>query len=134
MAAHPLRQAYEVAWCTQARNNARGMSAPYLRGGTLSNTVIAVIPDGVITGLRYIQTDFYVQIMGYGDFTKLNIPYGDYGGELDPHGATGEGNPVGGNVTNNRSGSDVSYEEWMVSRVFVYAIESCTNLNCRCLL
>jgi hypothetical protein len=31
----------------------------------------------------------------------------------DPHGATGDGNPVGGNVTSNITGADVSYEEWM---------------------
>jgi hypothetical protein len=53
--------------------------------------------------------------MGFGDFTQLNIPYGDYGGELDPHGAQGDGNPVGGNVTTNVTGQDVNYEEWMVS-------------------
>jgi hypothetical protein len=88
---------------------------PILFPSIVFSPALLVIPDGVITGLRYIETDFYVQIMGYGDFTKLNIPYGDFGGELDPHGATGDGNPVGGNVTNNRSGSDVSYEEWMVS-------------------
>jgi hypothetical protein len=35
------------------------------------------------------------------------------GGELDPHGATNMGNPVGGNVTSNVSGKDVFYEEWM---------------------
>lgn len=57
----------------------------------------------------------YVQIMGYGDLTKINIAPGDYGGELDPHGATGEGNPVGGNVTTNiTTGSDLNYQEWMM--------------------
>jgi hypothetical protein len=28
---------------------------------------------------------------GVGDLTKINIPAGDAGGELDPHGATGNG-------------------------------------------
>jgi hypothetical protein len=37
-----------------------------------------------------------VQITGYGDFTNMNIPTGDEGGELDPHGAYGSGNPIGG--------------------------------------
>jgi hypothetical protein len=41
------------------------------------------------------RVEFYVQIFGYGDFTKLNIPDKDEGGELDPHGASGAGNPVG---------------------------------------
>lgn len=35
------------------------------------------------------------------------------GGELDPHGAENLGNPIGGNVTSDVSGSDVFYEEWM---------------------
>jgi hypothetical protein len=52
-------------------------------------------------------------LWSFGDFTKINIMAGDLGGELDPHGATGLGNPVGGNVTTNASGQDVSYEEWM---------------------
>lgn len=51
--------------------------------------------------------------MANGDFTKINLMPGDQGGELDPHGATGLGNPVGGNVTSNITGSDVFYEEWM---------------------
>ena len=49
----------------------------------------------------------------WGDFTKMNVAEGDMGGELDPHGATGNGNPVGGNVTSNITGEDVHYEEWM---------------------
>jgi len=88
-------EAYEVAWCTQPRNNAR------------------VIPDGTITAVHFVKTPLYWQIQGFGDFTKINIASGDQGGELDPHGATGDGNPVGGNVTANATGSDVHYEEWM---------------------
>jgi hypothetical protein len=48
-----------------------------------------------------------------GDFTKIDIMANDEGGELDPHGATGDGNPIGGNVTANATGADVHYEEWM---------------------
>jgi len=89
-------ETFEVAWCTQQRNNAR------------------LIPDGTISGVSFLKTDAYVQVYGYGDFTRLNIPNGDFGGELDPHGAFGTGNPVGGNVTSNISGTDVSYAEWML--------------------
>ncbi|KAL1411467.1 hypothetical protein Q8F55_002423 [Vanrija albida] len=84
-----------VAWCTQPRNNAR------------------VIPDGTVTSAHFVKTPVYWQIQGFGDFTKLNIAAGDAGGELDPHGATNLGNPVGGNVTTTATGPDVSYEEWM---------------------
>ena len=52
-------------------------------------------------------------MLSAGDLTKINIAQGDEGGELDPHGATGLGNPVGGNVTCNVTGQDVSYQEWM---------------------
>jgi hypothetical protein len=102
----------EVAWCTQQRNNAR------------------VIPDGTITGVSFLKTDFYVQLIGYGDLTKLNIPAGDFGGELDPHGAFGDGNPVGGNVTSNITGSDQHFAEWMLYIDFnQFCIRVCTNAN-----
>ncbi|PWN50541.1 hypothetical protein IE53DRAFT_387139 [Violaceomyces palustris] len=84
-----------VAYCTKPRNNAR------------------VIPDGTVTAAHFVKTPLYVQIMALGDFTKIGIPAGDEGGELDPHGATNMGNPIGGNVTSNVSGQDVFYEEWM---------------------
>ena len=84
-----------VAWCTLPRNNAR------------------VIPDGTITAAHFVKTPLYVQLMALGDFTRIGLPEGDEGGELDPHGATNMGNPVGGNVTSNVSGEDVFYEEWM---------------------
>lgn len=84
-----------VAWCVQPRNNAR------------------VIPDGTLHSVAFVRTPLYYQVHGYGDFTRLNIKEGDNGGELDPHGAKGTGNPVGGNVTCNATGTDVSYQEWM---------------------
>ncbi|KAJ7457369.1 hypothetical protein FB451DRAFT_1098095 [Mycena latifolia] len=103
----------EVAWCTKPRNNAR------------------VIPDGTITGVSFLKTDFYVQIMGSGDFTKLNVAQGDEGGELDPHGAFGAGNPVGGNVTTNIvDGVDEPIAEWML---YIsdnqFCLRACTNAN-----
>ncbi|KAJ7187192.1 hypothetical protein C8R46DRAFT_1059132 [Mycena filopes] len=103
----------EVAWCTKPRNNAR------------------VIPDGTITGVSFLKTDFYVQIMGTGDFTKLNIQSGDEGGELDPHGATGAGNPAGGNVTTNTvDGLDEPIAEWMMFIDFnQFCVRACTNAN-----
>lgn len=71
--------------------------------------------------------DFYVQLMAYGDFTKINLEAGDYGGELDPHGASGDGNPVGGNVTTNVvTGEDLHFTEWMV-RIPTSPFELCTH-------
>ncbi|KAJ7450028.1 hypothetical protein B0H11DRAFT_324553 [Mycena galericulata] len=103
----------EVAWCTKPRNNAR------------------VIPDGTITGVSFLKTDFYVQLLGTGDFTKLNIANGDEGGELDPHGATGAGNPVGGNVTTTiADGIDEPIAEWMLYiSANQFCLRACINAN-----
>lgn len=107
-------ETFEVAWCTQARNDAR------------------VIPDGTITGVSLLKTDMYVQIMGYGNLSMLNIPVGDWGGELDPHGATGAGNPVGGNVTTNMTidGQTINVAEWMLYVDYEqFCFRACTWAN-----
>ncbi|KAF9788303.1 hypothetical protein BJ322DRAFT_1002473 [Thelephora terrestris] len=73
-----------------------------------------LIPAGSITGAHFVQTPDYVQITGVGDLTSLNIPAGDAGGELDPHGATGNGNPVGGLVFSSafNNGQLQQLHEW----------------------
>ncbi|KAI0728470.1 hypothetical protein C8Q72DRAFT_370394 [Fomitopsis betulina] len=71
-----------------------------------------LIPDGTITGAHFVQTPDYIQINGVGDLTKLNIPSGDSGGELDPHGADGNGNPIGGLVFSSAFGQLQQVHEW----------------------
>ncbi|KAG8907631.1 hypothetical protein FRB99_003093 [Tulasnella sp. 403] len=72
-----------------------------------------LLPDGTITGAHWVQTPDYVQVTGIGDFTKIGIPASDSGGELDPHGADGNGNPIGGLVFGNSyGGSYIQYHEW----------------------
>ncbi|GAA5858820.1 hypothetical protein JCM1840_006572 [Sporobolomyces johnsonii] len=73
----------EVAWCTASGHGAR------------------VIPEGSIHSAHFLRTPHYIQVTGTGDFTSINIARGDEGGELDPHGATGNGNPIGGLVFSN---------------------------------
>ncbi|TRM57276.1 hypothetical protein BD626DRAFT_560468 [Schizophyllum amplum] len=70
----------EVAWCTKPGRGTR------------------LIPDGALTGVQFMRTSAYVQVIGFMDQTKINIADGDYGGELDPHGADLRGNPMGGLV------------------------------------
>lgn len=93
-----VSEQYEVAWCTKDH-------------GT------RLIPQGTLTGVHFVKTDSYVQVTGTGDFTKINIKDGDQGGELDPHGATGDGNPIGGLVyTTAFSNGGKKHEqinEWM---------------------
>ncbi|SCV73349.1 BQ2448_7275 [Microbotryum intermedium] len=56
------------------------------------------VPQDVFTGAHYLVTPHYTQITAIGDFTKVNVKAADEGGELDPHGATEAGNPIGGLV------------------------------------
>ena len=84
----------EVAWCLNPNLGTR------------------LIPNGTLTGVHFIHTPDYVQVTGTGNLTNINIASGDEGGELDPHGANGNGNPVGGLVFGNVSGVIKQYHEW----------------------
>ncbi|GAA6011686.1 hypothetical protein JCM10207_004209 [Rhodosporidiobolus poonsookiae] len=81
---------HEVTWCTANGHGSR------------------VMPAGTIKSAHYLKTPHYTQVTGTGDFTKINVKAGDQGGELDPHGATGLGNPIGSLVFNN----GVQIHEW----------------------
>ncbi|CAE6468958.1 unnamed protein product [Rhizoctonia solani] len=83
-----------------------------------------LIPDGTIKGAHFVQTPDYVQVTGWGDFTKMNVPKGDAGGELDPHGADGLGNPHGGLVFGSSFGKLQQYHEWTN---FMSATEFCVR-------
>ncbi|WWC85490.1 uncharacterized protein L201_000354 [Kwoniella dendrophila CBS 6074] len=76
-----------------------------------------LIPQGTLSGAHFVKVESekvsYVQVTGNGDLTKLLIPAGDEGGELDPHSWTGLGNPQGGLVfTNAFSGQYEQTHEW----------------------
>lgn len=83
--------------------------------GAGANVSVVAVPEGAITGAHYLETPHYTQITGVGDFTRMNVQEGDQvrrfpfsptellttasrGGELDPHGQDGNGNPIGGLV------------------------------------
>lgn len=42
----------------------------------------------------------------------VNVPAGDEGGELDPHGADGLGNPIGGIVLQQSGNTKYQLGEW----------------------
>ncbi|KAG6836032.1 hypothetical protein H0H93_012122 [Arthromyces matolae] len=67
-----------VAWCTKPGRGTR------------------LIPAGALKGVQFMRTPAYVQVVGFIDQTQVNIADGDWGGELDPHGADLRGNPMGG--------------------------------------
>ena len=58
-----------VAWCTKPGHGTR------------------LIPAGALQGVQWMKTPDYVQAVGYIDQTFINILRGDWGGEMDPHGA-----------------------------------------------
>ena len=75
-----------------------------------------LIPDGTLKGAHFIKTPNFLQVTGFGDFTSMHIANHDEGGELDPHGATGAGNPPGGLVfsrnVKGQEGQWVQLKEW----------------------
>ncbi|KAH8118033.1 hypothetical protein DFH11DRAFT_1571992 [Phellopilus nigrolimitatus] len=83
-------EAREVAWCTSPGHGTR------------------VIPPGAITGAQWLYAKNYVQVVGFIDQTKVNLAASDEGGELDPHGADEQGNPLGGLVYSNGFGQSSS--------------------------
>lgn len=82
-----------VAWCTKPGRGTR------------------LIPQGALTGVQFMRTSAYVQVVGFIDQTKINIADGDYGGEMDPHGADLRGNPLGGLVYTNAFGGGNTPEQ-----------------------
>jgi hypothetical protein len=83
-----------VAYCTKSGRGTRTM------------------PNGTLKGVHFVKTPEYVQITGVGNFTKINVPKGDAGGELDNRGADGKGNPIGGLLFGNTFGQNYQYHEW----------------------
>ncbi|CAE6369767.1 unnamed protein product [Rhizoctonia solani] len=76
-------EAAEVAWCSKKGHGTR------------------VIPGGALKGVQFLKTPDYVQITGFIDQTQINLQSDDSGGELDPHGADEQGNPIGGLMFSN---------------------------------
>jgi len=66
-----------VAWCTKPGRGTR------------------VIPEGALKGVQFLRAPAYLAVTGFIDQTMINIAAGDSGGEEDPHGADGLGNPMG---------------------------------------
>lgn len=58
-----------IAWCTKPGHGTR------------------LIPAGALTGVQMLKTADYIQVVGFIDQTLINMADGDYGGEMDPHGA-----------------------------------------------
>ncbi|CAE6507490.1 unnamed protein product [Rhizoctonia solani] len=77
-----------VAWCTKPGRGTR------------------LIPAGALTGVQFMKTPDYVQVVGFIDQANVNMQFDDGGGEMDPHGADQRGNPLGGLVFSNAFGTD----------------------------
>lgn len=75
-----------VAWCTKPGRGTR------------------LIPDGALTGVQFVRAPDYVQVVGFVNQEMINIAAGDYGGEMDPHGADLRGNPMGGIIFSQQFG------------------------------
>ncbi|KAH9484616.1 hypothetical protein JR316_0004098 [Psilocybe cubensis] len=61
-----------------------------------------LIPPDAITGLQWVKTSAYIQVTGFIKNSGLGLDDNPgNGGELDPHGADLQGNPLGGVVFSN---------------------------------
>lgn len=58
-----------VAWCTNPSHGTR------------------LIPKDSLHGIQFMRTPDYVQVSGFINQSRINLKDGDYGGEMDPHGA-----------------------------------------------
>ncbi|KAJ8506900.1 hypothetical protein ONZ45_g5956 [Pleurotus djamor] len=94
-----------VAWCSKPGHGTR------------------LIPEGTLRSLQFIRAPDYISIVGHIDQTKLNIAAGDFGGELDPHGADLRGNPLGGLLYSNSwsGGNNDSYTQVIEWHQFIGA-------------
>ncbi|KAG8799927.1 hypothetical protein FRC16_004099, partial [Serendipita sp. 398] len=101
-----------VAYCTKGTHGTR------------------VFPPGTFKGVHWVKTPDYVQITGQGDFTKIHVPKGDEGGELDNHGADGNGNPIGGLIYGNVFGNNQQFHEWTEFLSYKeFCIRACVGPN-----
>lgn len=71
-----------------------------------------LIPRGALTGVQFMKTPDYIQVVGFIDQTQINMAAEDWGGEMDPHGADLRGNPMGGVLFSNAwSGGGDKYQQ-----------------------
>ncbi|KAF9487570.1 hypothetical protein BDN71DRAFT_1458410, partial [Pleurotus eryngii] len=66
-----------------------------LHTDTTANSCTCLIPAGALKGVQFMRTPDYVQVVGFIDQRLINIQTGDFGGELNPHGADLRGKPLG---------------------------------------
>lgn len=93
-----------------------------------------LIPQGALKGVQFMRTGAYVQVVGFIDQTAINIAAGDYGGEMDPHGADLRGNPLGGLLYSNAfSGSENQFDQVIEWHNFMgadqFCIKACDQRN-----
>ncbi|WFD05419.1 hypothetical protein MVES1_000749 [Malassezia vespertilionis] len=81
---------------------------------TKSGRGTRLIPPGTLKSVHYVRTPHYVQVSGTGNFANMHISAQGGGGELDPHGQDGLGNPIGGLVFSTAFGRGFEQvHEWM---------------------
>ena len=98
---------YVVSYCTKAGRGTR------------------LIPPGTLKSVHFVQTPHYVQVSGTGEFSSMHINNNGGGGELDPHGQDGMGNPIGGLVFSNAFGNGlVQVHEWVRINVQTYIVRT----------
>lgn len=94
------------ATCEGVENAITDRSSLLVRRSPVPETCVALLPCITMPPVADLK------VFSRAQLTKLNIPKGDDGGELDPHGADGLGNPIGGLVFTNARGKAEQLAEW----------------------
>ena len=94
------------SWCSSnsSRCNHRPPSCVSFSSFSLPPLVIFSKRKTLITLFcfpQFTKTSAYIQITGFIENTAIGLDPADSGGELDPHGADLQGNPLGGVVYSN---------------------------------
>jgi hypothetical protein len=93
-----------VAWCTKPGRGTR------------------VIPESALQGVQFMKTPNYVQVIGFIQQELINLASGDFGGEMDPHGADLRGNPMGGLIYSEAFGGGwKQVNEWNKCVCFLFS-------------
>ncbi|KAF9068329.1 hypothetical protein BDP27DRAFT_1224439, partial [Rhodocollybia butyracea] len=103
----------EVAWCTKKGHGTR------------------LMPEGTLQGVQVVQSPGYIEIVGFLDQSKINVMTGDEGGELDPGGQDGRGNPIGGLMYSNgfpsNGGDNSTFQQVNLWNIFIGSGQFCAK-------
>ena len=118
-------------WCSPTPNGSIGDKEAKVIAYCTQNTHGACpIPFGAITGLP-VHPPLMSKLLDSSITLTLSCPSTDSGGELDPHGADLQGDPLGGvvysNATSDSTDGSLVHLNVFVGRLWAFLLKNCDN-------